>query len=259
MIPRNSYWNPVFPGSERYNFVQHALDAGYSVFFYDRLGSGLSDQYLLPLPPLSSFSNPSLTTFSPSPLTRVQFAPQVSILATLTRLLQLPSSPYTLNTRIRKVVQVGHSFGAFLSAAVLATTDQSTSAGDGLVLTGFSGRFEWLSLFTSGGQARVAALQRPEKWGSLAHGYLVPVDQYSAAYGGFKSPFFEKRVAEWLYGAQKPFAIGEGLTGVTWPLDFGAIKVPVQVCSRPRSGFGVMMRGGADLKRGIRSCRDGMT
>ncbi len=228
-----SYWNPVFPGSERYNFVQHALEAGYSVFFYDRLGSGLSDQYQLPpssATHLPQLTNPSLPS-SPSPVTHVQFAPQVSILTTLTHLLQLPSSPYTLNTPIRKVVQVGHSFGAFLSAAVLATTTPTTpNTGDGLVLTGFSGRFEWLSLFTAGGQARVAALQRPDRWGALQHGYLVPVDGYAAAYGGFKAPFFERRVAEWLYQRQSPYAVGEGLTGVTWPLDWGLVKVPVQVC-----------------------------
>lgn len=176
----------------------------------------------------------------------MQFAPQVSILSTLTHLLQLPNSPYTLNTRIHKVVQVGHSFGAFLSAAVLATpaTTPSQNTGDALILTGFSGRFEWLSLFTAGGQARVAALQRPDKWGALPHGYLVPADGYAAAYGGFKSPFFERRVAEWLYDNQSPYAIGEGLTGVTWPLDFGAIKVPVQVCVPVLRG---RKMGGADF------------
>jgi hypothetical protein len=161
----------------------------------------------------------------------VQFAPQVSILTTLTALLRAPSSPYTLRTPILKVVHVGHSFGAFLSAAVLAQRGQTqAAAGDALVLTGFSGRFDWLGLWTSGGQARVAALQQPQRWGALDHGYLVPADEWALAYGGFKSPFFERRVAEWLVDGQSPFAIGEGLTGATWPVDFGAVGVPVQVC-----------------------------
>ncbi|KAK4119018.1 alpha/beta-hydrolase [Parathielavia appendiculata] len=218
MVDR-SYWNPVFAGSEQYNFVQHALDAGYSVFFYDRLGSGTSDR--------------------PSPITQVQFAPQVAILNSLTRLLQRSSSPYTLNTPIRKVVHIGHSFGAFVAAAALATAPPGTTTtpgtlphpapGDALVLTGFSGRFEWLSLFTAGGQARVAALQFPHKWAHLPHGYMVPVDAYAAAYGGFRSPFFDRRVAEWLYEHQSPYAIGEALTAGAWALDFGSIAVPVQV------------------------------
>jgi hypothetical protein len=29
---------------EDYNFVQHAIEQGYSVFFYDRLGQGSSDK-----------------------------------------------------------------------------------------------------------------------------------------------------------------------------------------------------------------------
>ena len=167
----------------------------------------------------------------PSPITHVQYAPQVSILTSLASLLQRPNSPYTLTTPIRKVIHIGHSFGAFIAASALATTTtQTPSPGHGLILTGFSGRYEWISLFTSGGQARIAALQFPAKWTNLARGYLVPVDGYAAAYGGFKSPFFDRAVAEWLYARQSPYAIGELLTAGTWPLDLGLVKVPVQVC-----------------------------
>ena len=168
----------------------------------------------------------------PSPLTRVQFAPQVSILTSLTRLLQRPSSPYTLNTRIRKVVQVGHSFGAFVSAAVLATTPTTppTNTGDGLVLLGFSGRFDWITPVVAGLQPRVAALQFPDKWGRLPHGYLVPADVYAVVHGGFKSPGFDRRAAEWLYNHQSPYALAEAPTSGLWPWDFGLVSVPVQVC-----------------------------
>lgn len=37
----DSYWNSPYK-PEKYNFVQAATDAGYSVFFYDRLGTGSS-------------------------------------------------------------------------------------------------------------------------------------------------------------------------------------------------------------------------
>jgi len=83
----------------------------------------------------------------------------------------------------------------------------------------------------SGGQARVAALQDPGRWGRLPRGYLVPADAYAAAYGGFKSPFFDRRVAGWLWENQSPYAVGEALTAGTWPLDFGGVGVPVQVCT----------------------------
>lgn len=89
--------------------------------------------------------------------------------------------------------------------------------------------YDWLELFTSGGQARIAALSKPEKWGLLPHGYLVPVDAYAASYGGFKSPFFDHAVAQWLSETQVPYAIGELLTASTIIPDLSLIKTPVQV------------------------------
>ena len=39
MTCRNSPYKPA-----EYNFVQHAISQGYSVFFYDRLGTGDSEK-----------------------------------------------------------------------------------------------------------------------------------------------------------------------------------------------------------------------
>jgi pimeloyl-ACP methyl ester carboxylesterase len=44
--PGRSHWNSPFKPDE-YNFVQHALEIGYSVFFYDRLGCGASSRSVL--------------------------------------------------------------------------------------------------------------------------------------------------------------------------------------------------------------------
>ncbi|KAK5654595.1 hypothetical protein OQA88_7225 [Cercophora sp. LCS_1] len=201
-----NYWNPSdYP---QYSFVHHALSAGYSVLYYDRLGTGASTR--------------------DDPISRVQFAPQVEILRALTRLVQKPNSPYTPGITATKIVQVGHSFGAFIAAAVLAAPDQPP-LGDGLVLTGFSGLFDYIGLWTTGGQARSAALHNPKKFGAWPKGYLVPVDEYAFAYGGFKEPFFDRKVATWLYERQAPYAIGELLTAGTFPLDFSKIEKPVQV------------------------------
>ena len=38
-----NHWNSAFE-PENYNFVQHATNQGYSVFFYDRLGCGASEK-----------------------------------------------------------------------------------------------------------------------------------------------------------------------------------------------------------------------
>jgi pimeloyl-ACP methyl ester carboxylesterase len=41
--PARAHWNSPFK-PEDYNFVQHAIGQGYSVFFYDRLGCGASEK-----------------------------------------------------------------------------------------------------------------------------------------------------------------------------------------------------------------------
>lgn len=40
------YWAPSYR-VEEYSFVEHALKAGYSVFWYDRIGTGKSQKYVL--------------------------------------------------------------------------------------------------------------------------------------------------------------------------------------------------------------------
>jgi pimeloyl-ACP methyl ester carboxylesterase len=42
--PARAHWNSPYKPDE-YNFVQHAIGQGYSVFFYDRLGCGASEKY----------------------------------------------------------------------------------------------------------------------------------------------------------------------------------------------------------------------
>lgn len=39
-----SHWNSPYSPTD-YNFVQHAISKGYSVWFYDRLGTGESEKY----------------------------------------------------------------------------------------------------------------------------------------------------------------------------------------------------------------------
>lgn len=43
IAPARNHWNSAFE-PEKYNFVQHATNQGYSVFFYDRLGCGASEK-----------------------------------------------------------------------------------------------------------------------------------------------------------------------------------------------------------------------
>jgi hypothetical protein len=43
------YWD-IQMNAEEYSFVDYAISRGYSVFFYDRLGTGLSSKFVLLVP-----------------------------------------------------------------------------------------------------------------------------------------------------------------------------------------------------------------
>lgn len=61
------YWDSEFQ-PEQYSFVEHAVDAGFSVFFYDRVGTGRSEKYVYPfrITPSSPLHTTLLQALHPS-------------------------------------------------------------------------------------------------------------------------------------------------------------------------------------------------
>ncbi|KAJ7640336.1 Alpha/Beta hydrolase protein [Mycena polygramma] len=201
-----TYWDPTLPGGEQYSLVQAALAAGYSVFHYDRLGTGQSTKA--------------------DPHNVVQFPIQVEILASLTRLLLAPSSPYTSNVSLVNAVHFGHSYGSYITAALASAYPELTAA---ISLSGYSGVFDYFNILIAGWQSRVAALLDPARWASLQTGYVTPVDAWADAYLEFKSPYFDHAVAEWGTSVKSPYAIGELATLGQTPYDTSNFTKPVQV------------------------------
>ncbi|KAJ7439785.1 Alpha/Beta hydrolase protein [Mycena latifolia] len=203
-----SYWDPTFSGGEKYSLVQAALAAGYSVFHYDRLGTGKSTKA--------------------DPHTVVQFPIQVEILAALTRLLLAHRSPYTLNVSVTSAVHFGHSYGSAITAALASAYPELTQA---ISLTGYSGVFDFVNILIAGWQSRVAALLNHARWGHLQSGYVTPVDMYADGYVAFKTPFFDHAVAEWASSVKSPYAVGEIATLGRTQYDTSNFSKPVQVFS----------------------------
>ncbi|KAJ7336170.1 Alpha/Beta hydrolase protein [Mycena albidolilacea] len=201
-----TYWDPTFAGGEQYSLIQAALAAGYSVFHYDRLGTGQSTKA--------------------DPHSVVQFPIQVEILASLTRLLLAPSSPYTLDVSIASAVHFGHSYGSYITAALASAYPELTQA---ISLSGYSGIFDFFNILIAGWQSRVAALLDSARWGHLQTGYVTPVDIYADAYLEFKSPYFDHTVAEWASSVKSPYAVGELATLGQRPYDTSNFNKPVQV------------------------------
>jgi pimeloyl-ACP methyl ester carboxylesterase len=127
----------------------------------------------------------------------------------------------------KKVVLVGHSYGAYISTQSAATLGSSV---DGLVLTGFSGTLEYFGPFGAGVGFRVASAQDPKRWGDLGTGYLTSSDLYAETFAYFASPHFEHRVAEWSYNlGSEPFAVAELPTLLATKIGFGNVTAPVLV------------------------------
>ncbi|KAJ7183958.1 Alpha/Beta hydrolase protein [Mycena filopes] len=200
------YWDPTFAGAAQYSLTQAAIARGYSVFTYDRLGTGLSTKA--------------------DPHNVVQFPVQVEILAALTRAVLAPNSAYTMGQKLTSAFHFGHSYGAYLTAGIASVYPELTS---GISLSAYSGLFDWFDIFIAGWQSRIAAQLDPSLWGHLASGYLTAVDPWADAYVNFKTPFFDHPVSAWVSSVKSPYAIGELASLGQLPYDTSNFTKPVQV------------------------------
>lgn len=124
-----------------------------------------------------------------------------------------------------KVALVGHSYGAYLSAASASLVDV-----DAVALTGFSGTFDYFGPFLAGAGLSVAKLKDPLRWGHLDSAYLTCSNLYAESYVYFAQPYFERRVAEWTYRVEsEPFAVGELPSLLATTIDYKDITAPVLI------------------------------
>ncbi|RAK95935.1 alpha/beta fold hydrolase, partial [Aspergillus ibericus CBS 121593] len=196
IIESKLYWRPNLTNASEYSFVDAALAAGYSVLSYDRIGVGTSSKV--------------------NALSDAQFQVETAVLNALTAYAQHA-------TNASRVALVGHSYGAYLTAA-----SASQIAVDAVVLTGFSGTFDYFGPFLAGAGLRIARDQNPARWGTLDAGYLTSSDLFAETYVYFADPYFEHRVAEWAFATEsEPFAVGELPSLLATTIEYGQITAPV--------------------------------
>ena len=186
------YWDVIVNPSE-YSYVQAALDNGYSILTYDRLGTGLSDK--------------------PNAYTTVQFPVEIAILSKMTELartgtiltLAKKSNHALPHVTFEKVIHVGHSTGTFLSSAVISLFP---GLSDAAVLTGLPPN-KYLNAL----KATSIGFKRPR--GSWPSGYIAGdgrafqvgffSDRRNASgFGGF-----EPGLLEYGNSIQQPITVGE--------------------------------------------------
>ncbi|KAI5840773.1 Alpha/Beta hydrolase protein [Morchella snyderi] len=177
-----NYWDPEVSRSN-YSYVDTALEAGYSVFFYDRLGNGKSSK--------------------PNPNTRVQSFVELEILTQLTTLIREGS--IGIGYTPEKVIHVGHSYGSVLSNRLAVDTPELS---DGLILTGYGHNSTWLqgSLVPWGFQ--IARLQDPVRFANFESEYLTWATKWSNQFFFLKYPFFSTEALDYAEEGKGPVGLG---------------------------------------------------
>jgi pimeloyl-ACP methyl ester carboxylesterase len=151
---------------------------------------------------------------------------QLAILQQLTILLRSGKYTGSLGTP-SKVVHVGHSFGSFLSNALIAATP---ALSDAAILTGIAYEPGIETFFEAWG-LRIASSVAPGKWSGRDNGYLTSVDAFGSAATFFYPNSYDKEVLWYTEYAKQPVAAIELLTGFALPLRAVGFVRPVMVSS----------------------------
>jgi pimeloyl-ACP methyl ester carboxylesterase len=211
------YWDPEV-NRESQSYVEAALEAGYSIFTYDRLGTGQSD-------------HPDAYTVVQAPL-QLEILRQLTLMArngslySLAGKAQPPASTFNGLNPPSKVIHVGHSFGSFLTSAFIGKYSNLT---DGAIITGYI-----LDQYTGkGGVASfssefAATASPPFNRGS---GYVVSRSNgiQNIFFGGNLKTAYTKAMFNYGNAIKQPIAVGEiasacTIIGQTAP----NLKAPVQ-------------------------------
>lgn len=130
-----------------------------------------------------------------------------------------------------KLVHVGHSFGSFLSNALLVTTPELS---DAAILTGIA----YASVATTFMEAwglRVASQIAPGRWNNRDNGYLTWVDVFGNAAVFYHPGSYDTEVLWYTEGVKQPLAAIELLTPSSLRLRAVGYTGPVMVGFDPQA------------------------
>lgn len=211
------YWDPELD-RENQSYVEAALKAGYSILTYDRLGAGRSDHpdaYNVVQAPLELEILRQLTLMARNG-TLYSFAGHTQPFDPVFNALETPS----------KIVHVGHSFGSFLTSALIAKYPSLT---DGAIITGyFYGKYLGAPGMASWGVDFAATSSPPFNRSS---GYVVcqKTGIQNLFFGGNPDTAFTLEMLDYGDSLKQPVPIGElasafHIIGLQGP----GLKAPVQ-------------------------------
>ncbi|KAF2727034.1 alpha/beta-hydrolase [Polyplosphaeria fusca] len=183
------YWASSYMPS-KYNFVQYALENGYSVFYYDRLGTGQSQI-------VSGYES--------------QGANQVELIAKIAS--SIRSGRYSGSIEASKVVLVGHSLGSVFSAGAII---KYPSIAEGQFAAGATSLTLKAGLSATFQNALLASTVNPPF--KRDSGYVVIGDIYAHARSFFSQPF-DIPTLEYAQSIVQPASIVEMLSSANVKFD----------------------------------------
>ena len=192
------YWD-VELEPEKYSYVRAALQAGYSILTYDRLGVGASDK-------------PDAYDVVQAPA-ELEVLRQISLMARsgqITQLAQTQATGVTFPT-FTKFVHIGHSFGSIVSSGIAAKYPELT---DGVILTGFAISPHTFQYITGARGYQFANKNDPQKFGDRGSGYVVTGTRYSLQSSFSGGGTFDPKLLEYAFDIRQPSTVGEGRSSI---------------------------------------------
>jgi pimeloyl-ACP methyl ester carboxylesterase len=141
------------------------------------------------------------------PLNGIQAFIEIGALYELTTMLRAGTFP-GVSAAFKKVVHVGHSFGAAQTYGLVAMYPH---ASDGIVLTGFSMNASFVGLFFAGGNF-VQANQNTPRFAAYPKGYLASSDSSANEYLFLLPGYFDPHIVTVAEATKQPVTVGELLT-----------------------------------------------
>lgn len=207
------YWD-VRVEPEQHSYIDAALEAGYSILTYDRIGSGQSSH--------------------PSAYTDVQLPAEVEVLRAISQMVRdgtishLTSdffSVWNSSTTFDKVVHVGHSLGSIVTYGLLAVYPDLS---DAAVLTGFIIDTEVFASRQASMDLQYAPDNDPQLFADSSSGYLVPGTPSAYQANFFTSRVnattgvggFDPKLLDYAYSIRQPTPLVEMGSGIVMYLQY---------------------------------------
>ena len=197
------YWD-VEIRPEEYSYLDAAINKGYSVLTYDRIGTGkseLPDAYDIGQIPAQAEILSGLTTLARSG----NLLSSSKILST-TASIANPPAPFPSSFCPSKIIHIGHSLGSFITFVFLSSHGAQS---DGAILTGFLINTQLGTIAVSHFDHEYAAQHDPSRFAAYPSGYIVLTTQSDIQKLFFRKDGFEPALLEYTEKIKQPEAVGE--------------------------------------------------